>query len=208
MPGFERNPTLYDAFCSLAERWGLGRWRGWLVRGARGPTLEVGCGTGRNLARYAAGSRVVAIEPNAVMIRVAQRRAPRGVLLVRASAEALPFRRAHFETVVSSLVFCTVPDVRAGLAEVHRVLQPGGQLRMLEHVRSTKRWIARCQDLVAPVWSWAAGGCHPNRRTEEAVEQAGFEIVPEGRRSWGTMRRFSARAAPRALGSVSRSDRR
>jgi len=192
MRGLESYPAFYDASCALMERWGLSRWRDWLVKGARGKTLEVGCGTGRNLGRYPAGVELVAIEPDARMIRVARRRAPQA-LLVQASAEALPFRDGEFETVISSLVFCTVPDAARGLVEVRRVLRRSGQLRMVEHVRSTARWLAGWQDLVQPAWTWVAGGCHPNRHTEKAVEHAGFVIETEGRRARGAMRRFSAR---------------
>ncbi|HEY7726728.1 MAG TPA: class I SAM-dependent methyltransferase [Anaeromyxobacteraceae bacterium] len=194
MRGLENVPWLFDAFCALAERGGLSRWRDWLVAGARGRTLEVGCGTGRNLPRYGAELRPVAVEPDGRMLQRARPRA-RGALLVRASAEALPFRDGAFDTVVASLVFCSVPDAALGLAEARRVLGPRGRLRMLEHVRSTSRWRARLQDLVQPAWTWLAGGCHPNRRTEEEVERAGFVIEAEGRRSRGTMRRFSARRA-------------
>ncbi len=192
MRGLENYPLFYDAFCSVMEYWGLGRWRDWLVGGARGRTLEVGCGTGRNLHRYGPGVTLVAVEPDARMLRAARRRNP-GAVLVRASAEALPFRDGAFDTVVSSLVFCTVPDADRGLAEVRRTLRDDGRLRMVEHVRSDSRWEARWQDWVQPAWTRVAGGCHPNRRTEQAVERAGFVIEPDGRRRSGTMRRFSAR---------------
>ena len=194
MRGLENIPWLYDACCAISELGGFSRWRDWLVKGARGRTLEVGCGTGRNLPRYAADLAPVALEPDPLAILRARRRGPRA-LLVRASAEALPFRDGAFDTVVASLVFCSVPDAARGLAEVRRVLGSAGRLRMLEHVRSTSRWVGRWQDLVQPAWTWVAGGCHPNRRTEAAVERAGFAIEPEGRRSRGTMRRFSARPA-------------
>jgi ubiquinone/menaquinone biosynthesis C-methylase UbiE len=112
---------------------------------------------------------------------------------VQASAEALPFRAGAFETVISSLVFCSVPDPVRGLAEVRRVLAPGGTLRMIEHVRSTRRWKARVQDAVQPIWTWLAGGCHPNRDTERTVEACGFTIDMESRRAHADMRRFIAR---------------
>ncbi len=134
MRGVEQVPWLYDALCSLLEFTGLRRWRGWLVAQARGTVLEVGCGTGRNLPLYPAGQAPIALEIDAAMIAAARRRAP-GVLFVRASAEALPFRDGAFDTVLSSLVFCSVPDVPRGLAEVHRVLAVDGALCMLEHVR-------------------------------------------------------------------------
>src|SRR5687768_11552516 len=117
MRGVEQVPWLYDAWCSVAELLGLRRWRRWLVGEARGLTLEIGCGTGRNLPLYPPQARVIAIEPWAPALARARRRAP-SAALVQASAEALPFRGAVFDTVVSALVFCSVPDVDAGLAEV------------------------------------------------------------------------------------------
>lgn len=191
MRGVEQIPWLYDAMCFVLDHTGLQRWRDWLVGGARGATLEVGCGTGLNLPHYPADAVVVALEPEADALARARRRAP-GVLFVRGSAEALPFREGAFQTVVSSLVFCSVPRPEVGLAEVKRVLADQGQLRMLEHVRS-QGWYGGVQDFLQPAWTKVAGGCHPNRRTEATVEAAGFTIEEDGRRSEGTMRRFSAR---------------
>ncbi len=191
MRGVEQIPWLYDAMCFVLDRTGLARWRDWLIAGAAGRTLEVGCGTGRNLPRYAPGADLVAVEPDAQTLAKARVRAP-GVRFVRASAEALPFRDGAFDTVVSSLVFCSVPRPEVGLAEVKRVLADAGQLRMLEHVRSDG-WYGPVQDTLQPAWTWVAGGCHPNRRTEALVEAAGFTIDEAGRRSDGTMRRFVAR---------------
>ena len=191
MRGVEQIPWLYDAMCFVLERTGLERWRTWLVGGAKGRTLEVGCGTGRNLPRYAAGSLVIALEPDASTLAKARKRAP-GMLFVRASAEALPFREGAFDTVVSSLVFCSVPRPEVGLSEIKRVLTDAGQLRMMEHVRSDG-WYGGVQDFLQPAWTKVAGGCHPNRRTEASVEAAGFVMEEEGRRSDGTMRRFTAK---------------
>jgi ubiquinone/menaquinone biosynthesis C-methylase UbiE len=152
----------------------------------------VGCGTGRNLPLYGRrAALVVGIDPHRDLLLAARRRAP-GVPLVIASAEALPFRDAAFDTVVSGLVFCSVPDPMRGLAEVKRVLAPGGSLRMMEHVRYRGRLGAKLQDLVQPAWTCVIGGCHPNRDTEGNVEAAGFGIEEEGRRAKGVMRRFSA----------------
>lgn len=192
MRGVEQIPWLYDAWCSVAERFGLQRWRRWLVEGARGRTLEVGCGTGRNLPLYPAGARVIAVEPWAAGLARARRRAPSAVL-VQASAEALPFRAAVFDTVVSGLVFCSVADADAGLAEVRRVLRPEGSLRMIEHVRSTRPWKARFQDRFERAWLRCTGGCHWNRDTEGAVRRAGFTIDVATLRARGDMRRFAAR---------------
>jgi ubiquinone/menaquinone biosynthesis C-methylase UbiE len=176
----------------VSEWTGLRRWRRWLVAGARGRTLDLGCGTGRNLPLYLGEIRVVAVDPAWPALRRARRRAP-GVPLIQARAEALPFRAGAFGTVVSGLVLCSVDDPPAALGEVRRVLAPGGTLRLVEHVRSTRPWKARLQDRVQPLWTRVMGGCRPNRDTERAVEAAGFAVEAEGRRARGDMRRFAAR---------------
>jgi ubiquinone/menaquinone biosynthesis C-methylase UbiE len=191
--GVEQVPWLYDAICAIHEALGLARWRRWLVAGARGRVLDLGCGTGRSLALLGPDVAVIALDPSWEALQRARRRAPR-VPLVVGRAEALPFRDATFDTVLSGLVFCSVPDARRGLYEVRRVLRGQGQLRMMEHVRSTRPWKARLQDRLQPAWTWLAGGCHPNRDTERAVESAGFRI--EDRRARDEMRRFVARPDP------------
>jgi ubiquinone/menaquinone biosynthesis C-methylase UbiE len=192
MRGVEQIPWLYDLLAALAERGQIGRWRRWLTAGAQGWTLDVGTGTGRNLPLFPAGTFVVAVDPSLSALRRARRRAP-GAALTAASVEALPFRDGVFDTIASSLVFCSVPDPDRGLAEVRRVLRPFGHLRMLEHVRSVVPWRAWCQDLIQPVWTRVMGGCHPNRETERAVEAAGFRIDALERRARGGLRRFGAR---------------
>jgi SAM-dependent methyltransferase len=200
--GLEQIPWIYDPLCALIERTGLGRWRGWLVSGARGRTLDLGCGTGRNLPLLSPDIAAIGLDPSWPALLRARRRAPR-VPLVMGSAEALPFRTASFDTVLSGLAFCSVPDPRRGLDEVRRVLRPEGRLRMLEHVRSTRARKARFQDLVQPLWTRLSGGCHPNRETERTVVEAGFEIEEGGRRARGEMRRFAARPGPTAIAAVS-----
>jgi ubiquinone/menaquinone biosynthesis C-methylase UbiE len=192
MRGVEQIPWLYDALCALCEATGLGRWRSWLVAGAHGRVLDLGCGTGRNLPLLPEGVRAVGLEPSWAALQRARRRAPR-VALVVGSAEALPFRDAAFDTVLGGLVFCSVSDPHRGLLEVRRVLRPDGQLRLLEHVRSTRAWKARLQGLLQPAWTRITGGCHPDRDTERAVEAGGFQIEAQGRRAKGDMRRFVAR---------------
>lgn len=192
MRGIEQTPWLYDLLTAPGERGGMGRWRRWLVGNVRGRALELGTGTGRNLPRYPADTAVVATDPDHRVLRAARRRVPTAHFVV-ARAEALPFRNGAFGTVVSGLVFCSVGDPRRGLAEVARVLEPGGTLRMIEHVRARWHWLGRLQDLVAPVWYHVVGGCHPNRDTERIVRQAGFTIEQDGYRARGLMRRFVAR---------------
>ncbi|RMH18129.1 MAG: class I SAM-dependent methyltransferase [Acidobacteria bacterium] len=199
MRGLEQIPWLYDATMALMEPFGLGLWRRRLLATVRGRVLEVGCGTGRNLPSYR--GRPVGIDLHLDLLLRARRRAPEA-LLVMASVEALPFRDRSFDTVVSSLVFCSVPQPRRGLAEIARVLAPGGTLRMLEHVRLRSRLGGRLQDLIQPLWTRLTGGCHPNRDTEATVRAAGFVVDPKSRRARGTMRLFSARPpAARAQGS-------
>ena len=192
MRGAEQIPWLYDASMALLERAGLGPWRRWLAEGARGLTLDLGSGTGRNLPLLPAGARAVAVDPCRESLVRARRRAP-AALLVQARAEALPFRPGTFDTVVSGLVLCSVTDPGQALGEVRRVLAPGGVMRALEHVRSPVLWKARLQDFTQPAWTAFSGGCHPNRNTEQAVETAGMVIDPESRRARDTMRRFEAR---------------
>jgi len=195
MRGIEQIPWIYDAMCAVAEWQGMRRWRQWLAGGARGRTLDLGCGTGRSLRLFSSEARPIGLDPSADALRRARRRAPE-VPLVRASAQALPFRDGTFETVVCGLVFCSVPEPAQALAEVRRILRSGGALRMLEHVRARSSIGARLQDLVQPAWTLLTGGCHPNRDTERTVEIAGFRIEEAGRRSRGTMRRFQAVPAP------------
>ena len=192
MRGLEQIPWCYDPCMWLAEVLGLDRWRRWLVGGASGRTLDLGCGTGRNLPLYSSDVQVIGLDPHQEVLCAARKRAP-GIPLVAASAESLPFRDGSFHTVVSGLVFCSVSDPRRGLAEVRRVLGPGGQLRMLEHVRSVRPMGARFQDLLQPLWTRISGGCHPNRDTETIVETSGFHIEPETRRAKDNLRRFAAR---------------
>jgi ubiquinone/menaquinone biosynthesis C-methylase UbiE len=195
MRGLEQIPWLYDLGLWLAERGGFGRWRRWLPGGAVGRTLDLGTGTGRNLPWLPAGVAAVAVDPSPHNLAAARRRAS-GVALVRARAEALPFRDGAFDTVLSGMVFCSVDDPAAGFAEVRRVLAPGGTFRLLEHVRSERPLEARLQDLSQPAWTWLAGGCRPNRETERAVAAAGFVFEAASRQARGTWRRLVARAAP------------
>lgn len=192
MKGVEQIPWLYDLYMGMVDRFGFGRWRRWVVSGARGRTLEIGCGTGRNLPLYDTSVSVVGLELDFLLLRSARKKA-QDVPLVVGSAESLPFRDGAFDTVVSSLVFCSLREPERGLAEVGRVLGRDGELRMLEHVRSDVHAVSVLQDLAQPAWTLITGGCHPNRDTECTLRRVGFEIDPGSRRANGTMRRFVAR---------------
>ena len=163
---------LYDLLMKSLGWLGLDRLRERLVRDARGRTLEIGSGTGLNLPYYGVGaSPLIALDVDRDGLLRARARSPRA-LFVQASVEALPFREATFDTVVSCLVFCSVPDPAAGLNEVHRVLSRSGEVRMLEHVRPAGRFLGWLADRLTPMWRYVAGGCHLNRRTVEALVAA------------------------------------
>jgi ubiquinone/menaquinone biosynthesis C-methylase UbiE len=163
--------------------------------------LVVGFGSGRNLAQLSDRSFVVGLDPCHAALLAARRRSPRA-WLVQGRAEQLPFRDDVFDVVLSGLVFCSVDDPAAGLAEIRRVLRPHGSLRMLEHVRAAAPWQAWLQDSTQPAWTWLTGGCRPNRDTERTVTDAGFTINPDSRRASGSMRRFVARSSRPPSGSL------
>lgn len=170
--------ALYDRLNGAMERGWMGERRARLLSGARGVVLEIGGGTGANLPHYRDVERVTVSEPNPFMrekLRPKLARARVPVELSEAGAEALPFEDDSFDTVVSTLVLCTVPDQVQALAEIRRVLRPGGRLLFIEHVRgegSAARW----QDRIEPLWGFLLAGCHPNRDTVSSIREAGFEI--------------------------------
>jgi ubiquinone/menaquinone biosynthesis C-methylase UbiE len=127
-------------------------------------------------------SKVVATEPDRYMLRRLRRAAAHArvpILVERAPAEVLPLEDACADSVVCTLVLCSVPDQDEALREIGRVLKPGGRLLFLEHVRSTDRRMATWQDRIERPWRWFAGGCHPTRDTESAIQRAGFTIDVE-----------------------------
>jgi ubiquinone/menaquinone biosynthesis C-methylase UbiE len=171
----------YDRMMAGAEKSVLRGRRETLVSRVTGHVLEVGGGTGANLPFYGAGvQELVITEPEEPMARRLERKlagysVPARV--VRAPAEDLPFEDASFDFVVSTLVLCTVDDPARALAEIYRVLKPGGRLVFLEHVRSDGLRLARWQDRLHGVQVRVGHGCHCNRRTLENIERAGFSIA-------------------------------
>ena len=170
--------AVYDRLNAGAERTWLGTRRADLVARATGQVLEIGAGTGANLAHYQGVERVVAAEPDPAMRARLRSRLDRAAVPVEISdapAEHLGLPDASVDTVVCTLVLCSVADPDATLAELRRVLRPGGQLLVLEHVRGEGRR-ARWQDRVSPFWRRVGAGCHPNRDTLAAIERAGFHL--------------------------------
>ncbi len=171
----------YDWLLSVPEQMLLGQIRRHIAGEATGQILEIGVGTGANFRYYRRATEpIVAIEPDPYMLELAAQetaRLGRGVEFCRCPAERLPFADRCFDTIVITLVLCTVVDQAAAFAEMKRVLKSGGTLRFLEHVRSTRAWGARVQDLLTPAWRRLGAGCHLNRRTAENMQAAGFVIV-------------------------------
>lgn len=182
--------AVYDPILWLGERRGMRSTRIRLLSVARGRVLEIGAGTGLNLRNYPDTiDELVLTEPSGPM---ADRLAARSSTLaypariVAAPAEALPLNDSSVDTVVSTLVLCTVADPDRALAEVRRVLRPGGQLLFCEHVRSDSPRLARWQDRYADAWATVADGCRCNRDTLAKIGSR-FEITTVERASWRGM---------------------
>jgi ubiquinone/menaquinone biosynthesis C-methylase UbiE len=169
----------YDPLMKLADRGFLGELRDRQLARSVGDVLEIGAGTGLNVPRYRTPTRVVLTEPAPEMVarlraRLSQAQVP--MTVEEASAEALPFPDRSFDTVVSTLVMCTVPKPERALMEVRRVLKPGGRYLFLEHGGAEDEGLARWQRRLTPVWKRVAGGCRLNRNVEILASEAGFEI--------------------------------
>jgi ubiquinone/menaquinone biosynthesis C-methylase UbiE len=174
---------LYDRLLASTERAGLGEMRRDLLAGASGRVLELGAGTGANLEHYTdAVTELIMVEPDPHMARrLRERLAAEGTAagnpsVIETPAEDLPFDDGSFDTVVATLVLCTVQDPQRALAEARRVLVEGGRLLYIEHVRSSRPRLARWQDRLERPWGWFAGGCHPNRPTDQSLAGAGFWV--------------------------------
>ena len=158
----------------------LDRYRQRTVETARGLVLEVGVGSGLNLPLYGpAVTRVVGLDPSPELLRLASKRAADVVIpvsLLRASAEDLPVGDAVFETIVMTWTLCSIPNPMAALTEMRRVLRPGGRLIFIEHGLSPEIRTARWQHRLTPGWKRISGGCHLDRKMDELIRSAGFEI--------------------------------
>ena len=156
-----------------------------LVAPASGIVVEVGAGYGATFPFYPpAVERVLALEPDATLhaiAAIAALDAPVPIVVRSGRAESIPVEDGSVDTVVASLVLCSVADQAVALAEIMRVLTPGGRLLFYEHVRSSHPVRGRIEDALTPVWGAVAGGCHPNRDTLGALADAGLLVTEQHR---------------------------
>jgi SAM-dependent methyltransferase len=183
--------ALYDPVLAVGERAGMSARRHELLSGAHGCTLEIGSGTGLNLPHLPADlDELHLVEPDAPMRSVLERRLERSgrhARVVDASAERLPLPDESVDTVVSTLVLCTVDRPDVALQEVVRVLRPGGRLLFVEHVRSESASLAAWQDHLSEPWGRFARGCRCNRATEQLVAASGLELDVLEKAAWRGM---------------------
>ena len=156
------------------------------IGGATGRTLEVGAGVGANWKYLPAGIEYTGIEPDPYMLERARRHAVEqgheALALEQVDVQHMPFPDDTFDTVITTLTFCSVPDALQGLREVRRVLKPGGEFRFAEHVRARNPVLAGFQRTITPLTRRWAGGCHQDRDTRATIQRAGL-IVASCRRA-------------------------
>ena len=181
----------------------LDHYRHQTIASARGLVLEVGVGSGVNLPLYGpAVTRVVGLDPSPELLRLASKRAADVVIpvsLLRASAEHLPLADAVFDTIIMTWTLCSIPNPMAALTEMRRVLGPGGRLIFVEHGLSPEIRVARWQHRLTPYWKRISGGCHLDRKTDDLIRAAGFQIdaiemaYMQGPKPWTFMYKGSAK---------------
>jgi len=173
-------PSLVTAGCTLRP---FARLRERIIPQAEGVVVEAGFGSGLNLAHYdpARVTRLIGLDPDEAMLRLSRRRRA-GIAfdleLVSAGAEAMQLESASADTVVVAYALCTIPEPGPALAEIRRVLKPGGRLLFVEHGRVEPSWLGRVQDRLNGVWGRIAGGCNLNRDPVGLIREAGFAIGP------------------------------
>lgn len=170
----------YDLAMRKTERLCLKDWRRELLTRAEGTLLEIGAGTGANLPHYPAGPELILCEPDHFMRTRLRKKASAAGLpeaqLCDWSAEKLEQPDHSVDTIVSTLVLCSVQNLQHALQEIHRVLKPGGQLLFIEHVRSDCSIIARRQRQYEPIWRCVSGNCHLTRNTVDQIAASGMVI--------------------------------
>jgi ubiquinone/menaquinone biosynthesis C-methylase UbiE len=190
----DKQAPKYDRQISFFERTLFGGGRTWVCAQARGRVLELACGTGRNLPFYGSDIELTCIELSPEMLAIARRRAQelgKPVDLQLGDAQALDFPDESFDTVTCTLGFCTIPDTRAAASEAFRVLRPGGQLLLMEHVRSPVPIVRGGQRLLEPL-AVRFEADHLLREPLDYLPGLGFEIDEVQRSKWGIVERLRA----------------
>lgn len=171
-------PTALDLVMQQRQ---MQKYRRALVPEARGRVLEVGVGSGLNLPLYAAGvSAVIGLDPSERLLGMARRRATKTdvpVDLMQGSAAEIPLENGSVDTLVMTWTLCSLPEPLAALREMRRVLKPGGALLFVEHGLSPEPGVARWQHRLTPLWRHFAGGCHLDRKVDDLIRAAGFDLV-------------------------------
>ena len=191
---YDKQATHYDTVISLAERLLFPGGRQWAAGHAAGRVLEVGIGTGRNLPFYPQGVELTGIELSSAMLERARTRAARlgrPIELILGDAQQLPLPAAHFDTVVATLTLCSISDHTAAVAEMARVLRPGGRLVLLDHAASPRPAVRAIQRLLDPLFVRLAAD-HLLRQPEQAVVAAGLAIDRLTRAKAGIVTRLLA----------------
>ncbi|RSD26145.1 class I SAM-dependent methyltransferase [Mesobacillus subterraneus] len=176
--------SLYDTLMGPLEKRWIARIRKRIVSGLEGNVLEIGAGTGANIPYYSQEkvSRIAVVEPNPYMIEQAKHKANGYRIPVefhQGMAEALPFKDGEFDTVVATLVLCSVNDPAQVFSEIRRVCKKGGRIVLFEHVRMESSYLAALQDVLTPAWKRLCDGCHLNRDTGRYMRESGINIVKE-----------------------------
>jgi ubiquinone/menaquinone biosynthesis C-methylase UbiE len=195
---YEKGAPKYDRQMRVFERMLFSGGREWVCSRAHGDVLEIAIGTGRNLGHYPTEVRLTGIEFSPAMIEIARQRAQRlgrEIDLRIGDAQALDFPAASFDTVVCALALCTIPDDRAAVSEVKRVLRPAGRFLLLEHVRSPNPAIRLGQRLLEPL-TLRFEGDHLLREPLEHLRAEGFEVEQLVRSKLGIVERIAARKVP------------
>lgn len=172
-------PHIYDVAMKPLEKTRFERIRAGLVRKAQGKVLEIGFGTGANFRYYRNVERVDAIEPNPAMAKQAMKRIKKirtPIYAYQAKAEELPFPDNSFDSVVATLVFCTIPEPERALQEIRRASKPGAKVLLFEHVKMDQKVLGKTQEALTPLWKKVCDGCHLNRDTLQLVKRSGLDI--------------------------------
>ena len=185
----------YDRQMGFFDRHLFAGSRDWVCSRAAGQVLEVAVGTGLNLAHYPAGVRLTGIDHSPEMLRIARDRAGQLALsadLRQGDAQALEFDDASFDTVVCTFSLCAIPDDRTAVAEMARVLRPGGRLLLADHVEAVP-WPVRAAQALIELITVPAQGEHFRRRPARHVQALGFTIESRDRLKLGIVERLAAR---------------